>query len=208
MSAKARFGAVLAALELPPSLAGATEAFRGSWLLRRLSEASPGVEKALFSAREALFSSAPLEGLLPGGFTGRCAFELSGPSPGRIAEALEAAGLDLLPSLPRPSGFEVEVELPEPYASRGLDALREWLRASSLGFVESREGEARLLAVCARDARKRQLLEARVYEGPRLRARLRLGPKARLPGWLDRLGPRAAAAARVGVLDWELESES
>jgi hypothetical protein len=205
MAAKATFGSVLAEVELPPALAGATPEYASSWLMRELSRASPGVEAFLFGAQEVLFSSGELEGMLPPGFTGKCAFSLAGPAPGRLRAAAAALGLRLLDALPALERASVEVELPTAFSAGAAAAFREWLAEERVAFVESRaEGAAgsgaRRISPAAKGERKRVLYGALLEEGPRFRARLELGPKARLPGWLDRLGPRASAAARVTVL--------
>lgn len=202
IAAKAAFPTVLVEVGLPASLAGATPEYRSSWLLRRLSAASPGAEKAVFEAKERLFSAGALEGLLPPGFTGRCVFSLSGPSPDKARTAARAAGFAPLDALPDIGRIEVEVELPPPWSGRALPGLRAWLEASGLSFVERREEGRRLLEPAARDARKRILISASVEEAATFRALLSLGPKARLPAWLEALGPRAVEASRVAVLGY------
>jgi radical SAM superfamily enzyme YgiQ (UPF0313 family) len=205
VAAKAAFPAVYVGLVLPDSLSGATAAYRSSWLMRRLSAASPGIESALFEAREALFSSEPLAGMLPAGFTGACVFALAGPSRERIREAAASVGLVSLEALPVPSRVAVEVEIPMPWAPDAFAAMRAWLAEERIDFIETRAGSARRLSPAARDTRKHILMEAAVAEaeGGAFRASLSLGIKARLPDWLGRLGLRALKSARVRVCSYD-----
>lgn len=202
MATKSTFPVVYAKVVLPESLAGSTDAYRSSWIMRRLSAAAPGVESVLFEAREILFSRAPLDGMLGGAFTGACVFALSGPVPDRIRKAAVATGFAPLDTVPRPGRIELEVRIPSPWSGEALAALRAWLSEERVGFVETRTGDGRRLAPSARDARKHILFEAEVVEGPPCLVRLTLGAKARIGDWLGRLGTRARKAATVRVVNY------
>jgi len=203
MAAKAAFASLLVEVEIPPALAGACAEYRSSWLLRRLSSASRGAESAVFQAREALFSAAPLKALLPPSFTGKCVYALSGPSLERIREAALAAALRPIEALPEPGRLRIALELPPPLGEGALGALRGYLAAERVSCIESRAEDGRLrLRPSAKDLRKRLLFEALVSAGPRFSASLELGPRASVPDWLGRLGPRARMAARIAVLGY------
>jgi hypothetical protein len=200
VAAKEAFVKIIVEAEIPPDLAGATPAYLSSWLSRRLFAAAPGAERAVFEAKECLFTEGPLEGLLAPGFTGRSLFALYGPDPASARTAALAAGFIPQDGTPSIARVDIEVEIPPPWSSGALSALRGWLSGSGVAFIERSSRETRLFETAGRDLRKRVLISASAAEGPTFRARLSLGVKARVPEWLRALGPRAAEASRVAVL--------
>jgi hypothetical protein len=216
MSAKDRFALVLARMELPAVLAGATDAYRGSWALRLISRTVPGSESLVFEARQALFEADGPFGL-PEGFTGACVFRLAGPDAMRLSAAATAAGFAILPALPRPARVAVEVLIPPPFAAGADDALRNWLSGMGVEWIEERAGPGRVLIAAGRDAARRPVTRAEILRvdagdyagvdappgGESARYRLEIGPRARLSGWFDLLGARAGKAAKVRVLDFD-----
>ena len=220
MSAKDRFAHVLARLELPAVLAGATDAYRGSWALRLISRTVPGSESLVFEARQVLFGADGPFGL-PEGFTGASVFRLAGPDAARLSAAATAAGFAIVPALPRPSRVAVEVLIPPPFAAGADAALRNWLSGMGVEWIEERAGPGRLLLAAGRDAPRRPVTRVEIlrhYAGveagvdtvldpppgdERALYRLEIGPRARLSGWFDLLGARAGKAAKVRILDFD-----
>lgn len=208
IAAKTAFPRVLVELELPAALRGATPQYRSSWVLRRLSAATRGAERAVFEAEELLFSKGRLAELLPT-FHGRCVFALAGPDAQATSAAAIAAGFTPIEALPEPSRIDVEVELEPPFGAGAYAALRDWLAAERIEVVERKSGGRRLLAPASRDLKKRLVYEVAIDplrggadEGEAFSCALALGPKARLGDWLDRLGPSATRAASIRVLGY------
>ncbi len=205
MAAKRGFAATLVRLDLPSSLARATAEYRSSWIMRAIAAASPDGGASVFDAEEALFArGGRLEGMADR-FWGVAYFRLRGPDPIRMAGAAAAAGFVPVESLPLCDGIEASVEVPAAYAREAEDALKSWLAAARVSFVEERAGASRRLRPSARDARKRILVEAELVgpeasAGGAFEAKLTLGPKARLEDWRSRMGPVAARSASLRFL--------
>ncbi|HUW41308.1 MAG TPA: radical SAM protein [Rectinemataceae bacterium] len=201
LAAKRSFARIFARVDVPASLLGATDSYRAAWLLRRLAAASPGVEPAVFEAREALFSEGPMAGML-GSCHGLCVFALFGPDAEAVRKAARSAGLDLLDAAPEPSAVEVEIGLSPPYGAGAYAALRSWLSAERIEVVERRLGGKRLLEPGGRDLKKHCVYRVEIDDASEegaFTARLSLGRKARLASWLDRLGAKAARSASIRV---------
>ncbi|MBL8965954.1 MAG: radical SAM protein [Spirochaetaceae bacterium] len=212
-AAKAAFLPVFVEVEIPDSLAGSTEAYKGAWLLRLLSGRCPGAESAVFEAREALFAAGERGGLGEG-FVGKTLFALYGPKPAAVQAAATKAGLVLAPyksarELPSPASLRLEVRATSGVkASTGAQAtpaqaLKSWLAEERIAYTERRDDDARRLEISPRDLKKGHILEASYEEGPdETIFNLTIGAKANLAEMLARLGPMAARAARVKVLSY------
>jgi hypothetical protein len=202
-AAKAAFTPLYAEVELPDGLAGATEAYAGAWLMRRLLAVSAGAELSLFEAREALFSGNEAFGI-PEGFYGRTVFALFGPKKERLAGLCAAAGLLVLETLPRPATVEVELWLPGASSGAGgeegaedvaIKAFRDWALALHVPCIEKALDQGREFLAAGKDSRKAAFASARFAFSPEgTKVALNLAAKADLAGFLSRLGPTARAA--------------
>jgi len=204
-AAKAAFKPVYAAVDLPPGLSGATEAYLGAWLMRRLMHGAPGSELLLFEARECLFSGREEWGL-PEGFTGRTAFALYGPRPERLLELLALSGLEALSSRPEPASIRVEIALPfRGTGSRDDDAteaLGLWLTSAFVGFTERTLPGGRSFLVSPRDRKKALFLEVAYGVADDLtRISLQVGPRADIGKLVAELRHRGRPAS-ARVLAW------
>lgn len=204
-AAKAAFKPVFVAVDLPEGLSGATEAYMGAWLMRRLMAGAPGSELALFEARECLFSGREGWGL-PEGFFGRTAFALYGPRPERIRELCSASGFEPLTARPAPSSILVRITLPSS-GNEGRDddvteALRLWLASSFVTFTERSLPRGRAFVVSPRELRKGQFLEVSfVLEDSRTSLSLNVGPRADIGRLVSGLRHRGRPAS-VSILEW------
>ncbi|MGO8692415.1 MAG: radical SAM protein [Rectinemataceae bacterium] len=204
LSAKRNFPRVFVRVDLPPSLLGATAAYRSSWLMRRMMTAAPGTERLVFEAREILFSDGPLAKMFPF-FCGVCVFEVFGPDREAIRRAAGAAGLTPLESLPEPSKVDVELSIAPPHGAGAYKALRAWLSGESIGVVERNSEGKRLLVPGSRDLKKHCVYEIEidaVSEGGTFTARLELGRRARLADWLGFMGAKAPSFTSIRILDY------
>jgi len=204
-AAKAAFKPVFAAVDLPAGLSGATEAYLGAWLMRRLMDKAPGSELLLFEARECLFSGREEWGL-PEGFFGRTAFALYGPRPERLRELVAQAGLEALAGKPEPPSIRVEIILPfQGTGGRDDDAtesLGQWLTAGFVSFTEMALPGGRTFLVSPRDRKKAQFLEVAFgVEDALTRISLQVGPRADIGKLVAELRRRGRPAG-VRVLAW------
>jgi hypothetical protein len=202
--AKRDFPRVLVRADLPNSLLGATASYRSAWLMRRMMAAAPGMERALFEAKELLFSEGPLAEMLPS-FFGVCVFALFGPDAEAIRRGARAAGFALLESMPAPSKVSVEVLIAPPFGSVAYAKLREWLAEERVEVVERNMNGKKLLVPGRRDLKKSCVYEIKIDalsdEGA-FTARLAIGHKARLGDWFGRMGTKAVMSASIRVLDY------
>lgn len=221
-AAKAAFVSIFVFVEIPLALAGATEAYTGAWLMRRLMDREEAAELAVFEARECLFSSGKRFGL-PEGFHGKTAFAIFGPRRERLAGLCAKAGLEVLPSAPVAARASVEVTvdriLPghqavdasgnEASAGRDEEALatlRSWMAGLFVASTEKAGPEGRAFVVSERDLKKGLVYAASVWsDGEATRLVLDLGHKAALTGLLACLGQRGKTA-KVRLLGWSEES--
>jgi radical SAM superfamily enzyme YgiQ (UPF0313 family) len=205
MAAKRDFGSALVAVELPRTLAWATAEYRSSWIMRAISAASPEGGASVFDAEEALFAKGTrLEGMADR-FWGLAYYRLRGPAPPRMARAASAAGFAPVEALPACESVSVSAEVPAAHAREAEEALKSWLAAERISFIEEKVGASRRLRPSARDARKRILVEALLVghessAGGAFEARLELGPKARLEDWRSRMGSAAARSVSIRFL--------
>ncbi len=207
MVAKRGFASTLVKVEMPISLAGATAEYRSSWLMRRISAASPEGGASVFDAEEALFSKGGrLEGMA-GRFCGVAYFNLRGPDSGKMMRAASAAGFVPTEALPSCEYIQAITESP---AAFGLDAeasFRAWLARERISYIEERKDASRLLRPSARDAKKRILLEAELFPSDpggkdAFRTKLALGRKARLEDWLSSMSPAAARSTSIRFISY------
>jgi len=204
-AAKAAFKPVFAAVGIPEELAGATEAFLGAWLMRRLMATTPGSELILFEARECLFSGREEWGL-PEGFIGRTAFALYGPRQERLRELCALSGLEALPARPEPASIRAEIVLPFTRSAArddaAAEAIRLWLSSGFASFTERALPSGRSFAIAPKDRKKGRFLDVscRIEENL-TRISLELGPRADLGRLVADLRHRGRPA-RVRILDW------
>ena len=209
MVAKRGFVSTPIRVILPPSLAAACSEYRSAWVLRSVFRAGGGAALAsVFDAQDALFAKgAPLDGMAEE-YYGLSYYYLVGPDGELAAEAARAAGMEAVASLPPCDLVRAELSLDRAYAEEGEAAFRSWLAEARVDFIETRGGgRTRHFKGAGAGARKGILLEAELLrpdsEGPEsFRARLVLGPKARLGSWLARLGETARASASLRFLDF------
>jgi radical SAM superfamily enzyme YgiQ (UPF0313 family) len=194
-AAKAGFEPLLVSVDLPPELAGATPAYMGAWLTRRLLAHAADAELFLFESREALFSDGSLLGL-PQGFTGRTVFALYGPRPDRLLALARAEGLEPLSSLPRVRKARLALVLSQD-DDEALAGFRGFLARAHVTGTEYAEKTGRRFVVSARDEKKAIVHEASfAFGGGSVAVDLVLGFKARLSDWLE-----AGPSASVRVLE-------
>ena len=203
LAAKLSFARIVARMDIPRSLLGATDSYRSAWLMRRLAAAVPGAEGAVFEVRELLFSGGGLAGM-PSSHYGLCVFALFGPEQDALRKAATAAGLEVLDSPPEPSVVDVEVALPPPHGAGAYEALRSWLSEECVEVVERNLGGRRILEPSRRDIKKHIIQRVEILDDARgaFASRLSLGRKARLSSWLDRLGAKAARSVSIRVVGY------
>jgi radical SAM superfamily enzyme YgiQ (UPF0313 family) len=213
MAAKRGFASTLVRLDLPEALAAAGPEYRASWIMRRISAASPEGGASVFDAEDALFAKGGrLEGMAER-FWGEAYYRLRGPDARRMAAAAAAAGFEAVPDLPACGRIAVEVALPPAQAGEADRALRAYLAEERISFIETREEGERGLALrrlrpAPRDERKRVLLDALLAQGDAggtvgFSARLVLGPKASLASWLGRASYAARRSASIRFVAYE-----
>jgi hypothetical protein len=162
---------------------------------------------SVFDAEEALFARGGILEGMADVFWGSAYYWLRGPDAGKMAKAAEAAGLEVMETLPSCERIDVEVEFPAASAREAEDALKAWLAEERIDFVESRQAASRRLTPAARDMKKRVLIEAELL-GPESSASggflaiLALGPKASLVAWLSRMDYAAARSASVQMIGY------
>jgi len=206
MAAKRGFASTLVRLSLPSSLARATAEYRSSWIMRSIAASREG-GASVFDAEEALFARGGILEGMADVFWGSAYYWLRGPDAGKMAKAAEAAGLEVMETLPSCERIDVEVEFPAASAREAEDALKAWLAEERIDFVESRQAASRRLTPAARDMKKRVLIEAELL-GPESSASggflaiLALGPKASLVAWLSRMDYAAARSASVQMIGY------
>lgn len=200
-AAKAAFKPVHLEVELPLSLAGAADAYRGAWLTRRLvSAGGEGAELAVFESRECLFSGSVAYGL-PEGFIGRTVFAVYGPRTERIAELALAAGFRPVERPAMPERLRIEISLPD-FLGYGdgkeaiadmAAALKTWLSRSHVNCTEFATPGGRRFEVAPKDARKAVLFAAEIRTG-------RAGNDMEAPSLLITAGKKADLSTLLAAL--------
>ena len=209
--AKAAFKPVFAAVDLPAGLSGATEAYLGAWLMRRLMDKAPGSELLLFEARECLFSGREEWGL-PEGFFGRTAFALYGPRQEGIRGLCALSGLEVLAARPEPTSIRAEIALP--FHGTGnrdddaTEALGLWLTSGFVSFTERALPGGRSFVVSPKDRKKAQFIEVSYsVEDSLTRLSLHVGRRADIGKLVTELRHRNRPA-RVKILEWSSRPEA
>ncbi len=218
MVAKRGFASTLIRANLPLSLAGATEEYRASWLMRKIAAATSDSGASVFDIEDALFAKgAKLEGMADR-FWGASYFRLRGPDSGRMATAARAAGFEVVADLSACERIMVEVKVPHVHAWEAEEALKAWLTDERVDFIESRGTGAlglafRRLSPSIRDLKKKILLVAELFEQHTVlsegdaigtfEARLTLGSKAKLTSWMARMGHPTRRSVSLRFLGYD-----
>ena len=218
MVAKRGFASTLIRANLPPSLAGATEEYRASWLMRKIAAATSDGGASVFDIEDALFAKGgKLEGMADH-FWGAAHFRLRGPDSGRMATAAKAAGFEVVAALSACERIMVEVKVPQAHAREAEDAMKTWLADERVDFIESRGTSAlglafRRLSPSVRDLKKKILLGADLFEQHlglpdgdatgTFELRLTLGSKAKLTSWMARMDHPARRSVSLRILGYD-----
>lgn len=210
-AAKAAFRPRFAAVDIPEDLSGATAAYLGAWLMRRLMAAAPGSELSVFEARECLFSDREEWGF-PEGFFGRTVFALFGPNPERLSGLCDKAGFETLEAMPPLLSVQAELLVPARGAdgqcdSGTLEALRRWIASGFVSFTEKSAPQGRAFVVSPKDLRKQQLLGAVCRsDGDGTRLVLDLGPRADVSRLANDLR-RRQKPPQIRILGWKVRQD-
>lgn len=216
LGAKAKFAWHAVDIELPESIARATDAYRSAWLLRVLFRAWPESVKFVFSARELLFArDRPFAAALGArtGRWGRTRFALRGPDAALLAQAAArladfgatgttAAGFGAgsLPAEPRWADLEFAGDDARATAGR----LGAWLDAAGIAHTRRQDPgspQARTVYECSRASLGRKVIESAEWiEGaaaPRLR--ISVGERANLAALFRDAGVPGPVARVTGM---------
>jgi radical SAM superfamily enzyme YgiQ (UPF0313 family) len=203
MEAKHRFSELYVLTAFPPELAGSTEEYRASWLLRRLYAASGDL--AVFDAEDALFAKGESAEGFARSYFGKACYRLLGPDSSKLALAAKAAGFEALAKRPAIEGIVVELSLPSSFAREAEAALRAYLEEERISFIEKKDGRTRVFEPSARDLKKKRLIEARLSNDEvSFNARLSLGSKARVEPILLCMPDEAQRGSRLCIAEIEL----
>jgi radical SAM superfamily enzyme YgiQ (UPF0313 family) len=216
MRGKRRLRPVYAVLRLPPLVAGVSPEWMNSWVMRGLLAARPALAGNLLSARESLFTTGENRQRYPG-FCGETVFALRAWDPEALVRALTDAAGGFEPYfvfLSLAEGFEpgrfrrmgLSLTLPAVDFPDAGPRLRDFLRAAYVPCNVRREGAGFRFDLPPKALKKKVLFEG-TYEqnGDRFTARLLVGPRFDLGGFLRSFGPpdrHRLAQVVVSGLEW------
>ncbi|MFZ2636746.1 MAG: radical SAM protein [Rectinemataceae bacterium] len=188
LAAKATFSRIRTVIEIPPELAYASEEYRRSWILRRISALKPGSERFVFAVEELAFvPGTPFADLLPQGWGrwGAAAIMLSGPDEGKLREVVSVLDPKEYDAVAW-RWVELSLELPHGNGKAAMESLSPWLEKAGVAHAKTtgRDGGIRLTASAS--ASGRRILRKAEYSvaGETDILKLVVGEKAMLGTWL------------------------
>jgi hypothetical protein len=203
VEAKRRLHSILVIVELPPSLARATESYRSSWVTRLLASRATQEFKAVLEVRDAFF------GAMFERYWGKAMYSLWGPDLERLRAASKKAAFGIIESFAEPGSVEIELRLPLQYASSARATLDSWLKNEHIDIVETHPDSTRsVLEASGKSTRKHLLYRAELFvvdgsEPDGYVMQLSLGAKADIKKMMKTFPPELEHCSSLQVISWK-----